>query len=402
MSRLRFKPLSNPLLFISDCPESLTGLARIGRDLASLVCRHVPEFRVAYLGRGGVGRRKFPWTSYSFPETAQWGEEYLETCWKDFSGGEDGVVMSLWDLSRMLWFSRPEYSGSPALVQFLGPDRNFLKWGYTPIDSTGPGESCLPIQLAATAQGYDRLIAASQWGKEVLDWHRTDADYIPHGIWMGENAFRIHARAAEPLWASPTIYVGCVMTNQPRKDWPVAFECARFLMKEYGNKIRFWFHTDSKDRYWNFDALAADYGVEGKVDVTLAMRDEALAYHYSQCAATILPTGGEGFGYPIAESFACGTACITTDYAAGQCLVPNPEHKVLPLSLRCDTQYNVLRAVNHGGMFAEKAGRAIETKLLDWDEEAKKHRQSVEHLDWEKLKHVWCRWFREGLMERFV
>jgi len=70
----KFKGFSNRILFLTDAPETQGGLARVARDLASLVCM-MPEFQVAVLGRGSVGNSKFPWTSYSYPEHGDWKTE---------------------------------------------------------------------------------------------------------------------------------------------------------------------------------------------------------------------------------------------------------------------------------------------------------------------------------------
>ena len=286
--KLQFKPLSVPLLFISDAPECLTGLARIGRDLASLACT-LPNFRVGYLGKGGVGRRSFPWMQYSFPEYAQWGEDYLPRVWKDFAGSENGIVFSLWDASRMLWFANPV--GLPDEMQrFLGPGRNFEKWGYFPVDGTGPDGKSLPLGMRAAVNGYDRVLAASEWGRQVL-WNggRTDADWIPHGLWM--NTFDCYSSVIGRAlgWGQDDIHLGCVMTNQSRKDWPVAFHTAALLKQEYGNRFHFWAHSDVAINYWNLFALAADYGVRDCTEFTSELADAQLALRYSACDCTILP-----------------------------------------------------------------------------------------------------------------
>ena len=48
-----------PLLFVGD-GESLTGLSRIGHDLAWLTSS-MPEFKVGYLGRQSIGSSRRPW-----------------------------------------------------------------------------------------------------------------------------------------------------------------------------------------------------------------------------------------------------------------------------------------------------------------------------------------------------
>jgi glycosyltransferase involved in cell wall biosynthesis len=166
----------------------------------------------------------------------------------------------------------------------------------------------------------------------------------------------------------------------------------------FGNRFHFWIHTDRMIHYWNLYALAADYGLtSGDYEATFEASDAELALRYSACGCTILPSGGEGFGYPIAESMACGTACVVTDYAAGQELVREWDCCVPPKALRVDTQHNVMRAVLDSRGFAKRAIAQVELKRTDWEGRGEELRKSVEHLDWPKLKFVWQRWLREGL-----
>ena len=354
----------------------------------------MPEFRCGVLGRGGVAKRSFPWFQANFPEIHQWGEEYLPHVWKDFSNGQDGIIMSLWDASRQLYFGRPE-TLRPDLAKFLGPGRNFAKWGYFPIDSTGPDEVHLPIESAQAVMGYDRVLAASEWGRDVLSGHRQDADWIPHMIWT--KTFRPVENARTFLGIdSNAIVVGVNMANQARKDWPVAFEAAAILKRTYGNRLRLWFHSDMMIRHYNLYALAHEYGVADCLEVTLEKTDKELALRYSACDVTMLPSAGEGWGFPIAESLACGVGCIVTDYAAGQELVFE-EHRVMPVTYKIDTIHCVRRAVLSGWSFARAAEEEIERRLKDPVGHIQRMVERVAHLDAEKLKYVWMRWLREGL-----
>lgn len=392
--KLDYRPLANPILLVSDSPAEHTGLARLCRDLATLLCS-MPEFRVAVLGRtpfGGLPDRRFAWMSYPFPEQGQWGEEYILPAWKNFAGEDAGIVMTLWDLSRTLWFARPERLRED-LARFLGPGRNFAKWAYVPVDATGPDEHGLPVGMAEAARGYDRVLAASEWGQRVLERHRP-ADWCPHGIWM--NTFAIGPRRGTLEWDAESVVMGSNMANQSRKDFPVAFECAAILKADFGNRFKFWLHTDELIRYWNIYALATDYGVADCLEVSTNCSDEQLAQRYSACDCTILPSAGEGFGYPIAESMACGTACVTADYAAGQELVDD-DSKVSPVAYRVDTQHNVRRAVLSGWGFASRVKAQVERKREDWEGRGQELRRRVEHLDWMKLKYPWERWLREGI-----
>ncbi len=386
------KPI--PILVLSDGPEQLTGLARVGRDIAGLLAT-MPEFRVGYLGRASVGRLKFPWTTYSYPESAGWGEQYLASVWSDFSGGERGIVWSNWDASRMLWLARPE--GLPDnLANAYDADCTFQKWGYFPFDATGPDGVSLPVGMREVVAGFDRVCATSEWGYGLAMQVRPDADWLPHGIWMDKFKPMGKAEARKLLgWDECTATIGCNMANQARKNWPAAFEAARILRDKYTG-IRFWVHCDETVRYWNIFALATDYGIARYIDFTHDLTDEQLALRYSACDATMVPSDGEGFGYPIAESMACGTPCVVTDYAAGQELV-DEACKVRPVTYRVDTIHNVRRACVNGHAFAAAMYGQIERKRDDEIGTRERMVERVGHLGWDRLRSTWERWFRDGL-----
>lgn len=380
-------------MVVSDNPGLRGGLSRSGRDIATLLCT-MPQFRVAYLGRGITQKRQFPFVLYDYPESGQWGEGYIEYAWNDFSSGEEGIILTTDDLSRRHWFSNP--AGLPdELRRFLGDRRTFHKWAYVPLDSAGPNGVCLPVALRDCLGGYDRVLAASEWGKELMIRSgRTDAEYLPHGIWPEK--FHPVPGARKLLdWGDDEIHVGCVMANQERKDFPTLFQVFRDLQIEYGQRFRGWLHTDLPIRAWNIYALAVDYGVE-RTDVTFDLTDDQLAIYYSACHATLLPSGGEGFGYPIAESMACGTPCVVTDYAGGAELVAR-ERRVTPLIYHVETPHNSLRAINSPTHFTQAVIDQIEDKEADWKLTSQEMTAEIEHLQWPRLRERWVDWIERGL-----
>lgn len=365
----------------------------MARDLASLLCT-LPEFRVAVLARGCGNNRKFPFVTYDFHESEGWGQKQIQSAWNDFSNGEQGIIFTTDDMSRRGWFANPAMYGT--LAEFLGEGRTFKKVGYTPVDSVGPNGHSLGVEMTAASRGYDHLMAASEWGCQVLkNSGNPKADWLPHGINI--QTFAPDMKAVLKLGADPNVIcVGAVMANQSRKDFPVAFEAAALLKRHYGNRFRFWLNTDVLIRAWNIYALAADYGIGDCLEITHQCTDEELALRYSACDCTILPSGSEGFGYPIAESLACGTACVVTDYAAGPELVPE-DCRVKPVTMRVDSPHNVMRAVLSGHGFANAAIAQIEKKRSDREYRSEELRDGVQHLDWNKLRHPWEKYFR-GLM----
>lgn len=381
-----------PILILSDAPDTDTGLGRITRDLA-FALSSMPEFRVATMGRGGTGSRQLPWPQYVFPESEQWGESLLIKVCEDFSRDNNFIIFTIWDASRLFWFGRPgNLPPEHPLTSYLTSGK-FKRWGYFPIDAAGPNKS-LSVLSQQTLKGYDRVLAYSQFGRNIIQnslpyWQ---PDFIPHGI--DADIFKDYGRnkGREILGIDPSAkLVGCVMTNQARKDWGLWAQAAKILIDQDPSYM-FWAHVDILEHYWSLPALIEDFGLNNHVKITQSLTDESLAELYSACDITMLPSLGEGFGYPIAESLACGTPVIHHTYAAG-CELIEFGGLVDPTVFRLDTLHNIYRPVFDPQAWA----RQVEFTLAR-NFDRTKVRQSVEHLFWNNLTPVWQNWFKNGLM----
>src|SRR5215471_8461306 len=333
-----------PLLFLSDSPSEPTGLGRITKDLAVL-CSSLPQFRIGVMGRGAgwLASRQLPFAQYVFDMTHQWGEEHIEQVWDDFAGSREGIVMTIWDLSRLHWFSRPRMNGR--LQEFL-ESKKFRKWAYVPVDSYGVGGKLTGLS-ADTLLGFDRVLAYGMFGKDVLEYTlQREVDWIPHGYSAKLFSKREKAPGRAMLGVKEDEQlIGCVMTNQSRKDWGTCFSTwAR--VKKPGRK--FWAHVDTAERYWNLNALAMDFGLNNGEIILTANGDrssEMMSYLYSACDMTMLPSLGEGFGYPIVESLACGVPVIHTHYGGESELIPEENWLVGAEVQRLDGLWNCVRPV---------------------------------------------------------
>lgn len=394
-----------PILILSDAPDTNTGLARITRDLAT-VLGTMTEFRVGTMGRSGVGSRGLPWMQYTFADAHQWGEGLLPDIWKDFSGGDEGIILTIWDASRLLWFGASEFLPKGKLKNFLQSGA-FKRWGYFPVDAYGPFGK-LTSMSASALQGYDRVLAYSKFGQQVLNetLGRDDIDFIPHGI--NESVFQPREmKLGRWMLRVPEEkkLVGCVMTNQARKEWGLWAEAAFKLISANPN-YHFWAHVDVLERYWSLPALIQDFGLKNHVTITTEASDEQLSYYYSACDITMLPSLGEGFGFPIAESLACGVPVVHHSYGAGAELIPEYELVgieklgVIPTCVddgigRLDTINNVYRPHLYSDDWAHEIERltACDSRIYQGT-----CTESVEHLQWKNLSPVWKNWFRAGLV----
>lgn len=383
--------MQTPLLLFSDSPSLPTGLGRIARDLATHIANDLTEYRVGTFGRAGIGSRELPFPQYDFAPTVedQWGLLHLENAWDDFAGAEQGIILTIQDPSRMLEFARPDLLVDSDLKTFLQSNR-FERWGYFPVDSNGPGDR-LTRHCREALKGYSRVLGYTKFGAGILSRSlNASIDYIPHG--MDLSIFQPRERKAARIalgLPDSAIVVGCSMTNQYRKDWGLWANVCSFLKGSNPN-FRFWAHIDTLNRHWNLDRLLEDYGLSDCTRVTLSGKwsDVELSYFYSACDVTFLPSLGEGFGYPIAESLACGVPCIHGDYAGGAELIPQ-EWRVPVEAYRLDTPYNCIRPVYDPVRFLNAIHEAT---ILDRPVEP---RSLVEHLDWKQLwPACWKKWFR--------
>ena len=383
-----------PILIYTDNPSLSTGLARIGRHLA-VVLSGMPEFRVGTFGRGGIISRKFPFAQYNFPESAEWGQSYLPIVWENFAGAERGVIFTIMDAARMHWFSQPHYIKNDGPLKSLLTSQRFERWGYFPVDHVCVNGSMSRVPMEAVL-GYDRVLGYTIFGSEILSQVvGHEVDFIPHGI----NAEIFHPRGKRGIrWShqipDDLVVIGMVATNQVRKDWAMACQIIR-EMRDAGHKVKFLAIVDEPVRYWNLPILFRDYEI--KDDVWMidgsTLSDEDMANYYSMCDVTILPTLGEGFGYPCVESMFCGTPTVTVKYAGCAELVPQ-EWLVEPSDWQVQPPINAIRPVTNVVAWCDTIHRILVTR--PGEEDCRKY---VDYLDWDKLGEVWKKWFREGLAD---
>ena len=380
-----------PILLLSDSPDSHSGLGRITRDIA-LQLSQMPEFRVGVMGRGGRGSSRLPFPQYIIGPEDNWGQMKFSECWRDFAQDERGVVFTIWDASRVRWLVAQE--GLPPSLTGLLNEGRFERWGYFPLDASGPNNKITGVN-ADTISRYERVLAYGLWGKQLIEnsTKRTNVDWLPHGI--NFNAFQPRDKTAARMAMGVSEgcdLVGMVATNQTRKDWGLAF-CVFDQLRKNRPGIKFWCHTDVLIRHWNLDALLQDYNLRDCVHITQegSFSDTELSHYYSACDLTVLPSS-EGFGYPIVESLACGTPALHSNYAGGAELVPNKDWLIEPVTYRLEGQFNNLRVV-----FDPQDWVNAVVACLDDTWPSTECRRSVEHLDWVNLKQPWRQWLLSGV-----
>jgi glycosyltransferase involved in cell wall biosynthesis len=393
---------SRPLLIISDAPSGNSGLARITRDLATFIADESDldlEFRVATLGNNGTGSSQLPWMQYNMNPTTDWLITELPEVLNDFvRDGERPILFTIWDSTRLSWLANPALCPHPRLRRMV-EERNFDLWGYFPLDAdTFHGN--IGLIARETISKFDRVLTYSDWAAKVImksiqkDWVADWVKVLPHGI---STTFtprpRTEARSRFQGLPDDALLVGIVATNQARKDWPLGLEVVAELQHITVRPVYVWIHTDTLSRPYAWDIygiLHELHLVESAIITDGNMSDEEMSYMYSACDVTLGIGAGEGFGYPIFESLACGTPCVHGNYAGAAEYMPQ-ELLVSPIAYRYDGPL-----ANRRPVFAVREWVEVVEKIVD--RKIRLPATLLPHqLRWDQLWPRFEAWLREGL-----
>jgi glycosyltransferase involved in cell wall biosynthesis len=376
-----------PLLIVGDAPSLPTGLGRICRDLAGILYaqRAALDIDLAVLGLGWDGSRA-PYHIYPLRDEANWGEADFSAVWQDLARGRPGIVFSIWDPARC--YPLAQWKQAMAREGRLPPKL----WGYFAIDAENP-RGAIGGPAGAALAAYDQVLAYGEWGSRVLrrTLERERVPWLPHGY----SPLHFFPRGLD-VGDERKLLVGAVAANQARKDLGALFTVWSILAEE-DEHLYFWLHTDADVKYWSIPELIEVSNLPERVLVTgLDLSDAALRRLYSQCYCTIAPGLGEGFGYPIIESLACGVPVVGVDYAGGAEWTPAPWRSP-PAAWRLEGTYALRRPVLSVSDIVRRVQRAMAWVKEEPEVSAAYCRGAVAHLQWGNLAPRWHAWFSRVL-----
>lgn len=407
-----------PLIVFGDGPRNPTGLGRIARDLALRLHADADDLGIRLLQVGvdsGQGWHWQPWDFFGFqPVYKDFGRGAMESVVSELRPQHDRrpVVLAIFDPARIYDLTRP-IEGPMEEVHL-----HAALWGYFPIDAHTPNGS-IGGPAAEAVWDVDRVLAYGPYGASVLKKTLTAREpamggtptqrgvqWLPHGIDTRIFCPRPLAQA-DPVFQrwhgqvkKGSIVVGCVATNQPRKDFGLVFATIADIQNR-GLPIALWIHTDILTNVWDFGELATQFALRrDQVLVTLGeLPDTEIAARYSASDVTIAPGLGEGFGFPIVESLSCGTPVVHGRYAGGAALIPEDRWLVEPEAWRLESIYALLRPVLQPGAMADALLDGMFRRRERPDETIAYCRGAVQYLDWEWVWPAWRSWIRKGLRD---
>ena len=381
--------MPTPIIVVGDSPWGPTGLGRIARDVSQRL-RSVPGLEVYCLGWeaeacwGGHDRYM------GHQDTETWGARALTKWWPEVVPDDQyGIVLSIWDPARCYGLRQAKL-------------HNDIWWGYFPIDAHNRQET-IGGPAAEAVRQYHRVLAYGRYGDRVLSGVRGDVEHLPHGIdrnvfypRVGEQKAWEVLKVLTPQVKPDSLLLGCVATNQPRKDLALLCETVAELRRR-DSRYKLWLHTDLPVKAWSIPQLLTDFGLHGHAVVTYELEDAELAALYSYCGCTIAPGLGEGFGYPIVESLSCGTPVVHGTYGGGTELVPCPDWVFPGRGYRYESPYTLIRPVYQAVDVANAVESAVQWRIREPQVVSNYCTRSVEHLDWDRLWSCWEGWITRGL-----
>jgi glycosyltransferase involved in cell wall biosynthesis len=322
--------------------------------------------------------------------------------WEDFAQGREGVLMPIMPPSWLFGIVHPEYAfrENPKLDEICMwlKGKPFQIWPYLAIESCGPGGKFNAATVSTIVQCAKPLFY-SRFGQMVAENSQiTGIPYIHHGIYTDRfkpSSPEVVAHKREELKCDKdTVLIGCCATNTNRKRLGLLFAAFADYQDRYNKNSRLWLHTNKEIADWNIPELARAYNlvVGDPVAVSYSkpyLTDQWLADFYSACDVTVLPTYGEGFGYPIIESISCETPCVTGSFA---CEAELGTHCVGYMTEEVDGIHNLVRPHYRSHGFADMIDVATRG---DYMGKGELHAKAFEKWDWSQQ---WPK-FKEWLLK---
>jgi hypothetical protein len=268
-----------------------------------------------------------------------------------------------------------------AMAQYSGTSLNLIGYDLVPMTAA---ETCHP----ALVPGFGRLMAAARHARNIAAISEAAAEEyrgwrdmlsgtgVPgpriEGVVLSTEMFEPSDRALATVRTRMTVgalpLVMVVGTHEPRKNHQPIVHAAELLWRE-GLQFSLTFiggHSWTPEAFT--DTVTRLQNAGRPVEVIPVANDDLLWGGYKAARFTVFPSLNEGYGLPIAESLACGTPVITSNFgsmkeiadAGGGALLidPRDDHDLVDAM-------RTLLTDDH--LHAELSRAALARPLITWD-----------------------------------
>jgi len=164
------------------------------------------------------------------------------------------------------------------------------------------------VLQAPAARAADRIITVSRASAELVAWAfgvpREKVEVVYNGV--DADTFRPLGLEREPR---SIIYVG--NSEDPNKGAQFLLEALHYLLRE-GAEFRLTLVDRPRAGLQLAPRLVRRYGLSTRVHFAGRLSTAALARAYNRSQLMACPSLYEGFGMPVSEAMACGTAVVAT------------------------------------------------------------------------------------------
>lgn len=268
-----------------------------------------------------------------------------------------------------------QYSGNP--VNIVGYDLVPISTAETSHEGLIPGfagnlaaaryaRNIVPISVGAAGEyrGWRQMLVGTG-----LSGPRIEPVVLPGQAHPVDKAAIDEARRRLQVGGLPLVLV--IGSHEPRKNHLTVLHAAELLWREGMDFCLAFIGGNSWNSEDFADTLAGLQAAGRPVEAISAADDDLLFGGLHVARFTVFPSLNEGFGLPVAESLACGTPVITSNFgsmreiadAGGGALLVDPrDDRSLVEAMRS--------LLADDGLRAELAGKAVNRPVRTWDDYA--------------------------------
>jgi glycosyltransferase involved in cell wall biosynthesis len=169
--------------------------------------------------------------------------------------------------------------------------------------------STVSAASAIEYQGWTQMLAGTRF-----DGPRVQPVLLPTEVPDEDPQHTAHAARRLLVGSLPLVLV--VGSHEPRKNHLSVLHAAELLWRE-GLKFSVTFVGGNSWNSTTFQGTVAALAAAGRpIEAISAAGDDLLWGGYRVARFTVFPSLNEGFGLPLAESLACGTPAVTSNYGS--------------------------------------------------------------------------------------